>query len=151
MSEEELANIGSPFSKMRVRPRKLYTPLLGITEINIFPGTYTRIRFFANDFKNLEVVAVFVDYIFPMRRIYSFGEGKLLERIEYDFDETRRRVINKRVYEEGVMPDDLAKLVADSLEERKLTEAFCYDVGFPLRFFESLRDSLKGGINWKEV
>ena len=85
------------------------------------------------------------------KQVYVYGEGRYYGRENATFRKGSVLTLGNRDFSKNPMPDDLAKLVADSLEERKLTEAFCYDVGFPLRFFESLRDSLKGGINWKEV
>ena len=133
MVAEELTNIGSPFSKLRVRPRRLYEIPLGVTDVNITPGSNYQ----------TDYLAICVNYELR-REVYRFTKGHLLERIEMDFDRDGRIIYQNQNQDE--MPDDLAKLVVDSLDERKLTDDFCYDVGFPLRFFESLRDSLKGDI-----
>ena len=137
MVAEELVNIESPFSQLRVRPRRLYTPPLNIKAIDILPVCF-------NKEQNIWINISYLSQAGLITEGYIFGNGRLskVELFYNDYGELIDQNSN-----EDPMSDDLAKLVMGLLEKHKLTDDFCNDVGFPLRFFESLRDSLKGEID----
>src|SRR3989344_6887904 len=71
------------------------------------------------------------------KQVYVYGEGRYYGRENATFRKGSVLTLRNRDFSKNPMPDDLAKLVVDSLEERKLTEAFCYEQKASVNFLSS--------------
>ena len=120
--------------KGKLRSGSIYSPPLNIVNIRLFPVD----TIYSNN-----TISIWVDYSSGEREIYTFGNGKCLQKFLQKPIRGRLGIEHSSL---ETMSDDLAKLVVESLEKHELIDDFCNDVGFPLRFFESLRDSLKGDL-----